>query len=241
MSVYNYKVTDYAHGQKITNYARPIVSGIKRKRIRIDDAERTPGMVAHSLNTSINRTKNIIYDLSKSNDWDWFITLTFDPKRFNSSDYDVVVSLLKKFIDKIRKRCSPDLVYMIVPELHKDQKKFHFHGLFAKVGSLDFTPSGKDEIFNIPDWRYGFSTASKIKDSVRASAYITKYITKECVQVTKYKRRYYTSRNIKRPVVECYNSPHQLEDIIATYNPDYIASSGMGGAHNQVTYMEIDD
>lgn len=101
-------------------------------------------------------------------------------------------------------------------------------------------PGMCSEVIEI-DWKYGFSTATKIKDTVRASAYITKYITKECVQHTKYKKRYYASRNIKRPEITYINSSSTLEQVIGTYAPDHIKSIEMGGALNRVTYMEIDD
>lgn len=249
MGAYNYKISEYAHGTKITNYSKPIYKDQnkkKEKRSRLTDAERTPEMIKHCTQTSLNRTKNMIYELSKSNDWEYFITFTFDPKKYDSTDYDIVTALLKKFIDRVRKTKAPDLVYMIVPEFHADGKKYHFHGLLANVGRLDMIPSGKldcdgNNIFNVSAWNYGFSTATKIKDTVKASAYITKYITKECVQHTKYKKRYYASRNIKRPDVTYLNAAATLEEVIAIYSPDTIKSLEMGGALNRVTYMEIDD
>lgn len=207
---------------------------------------RTQEEEEHSLRTSLNRTKNMIYDLAKSNDWEWFITLTFDPKKYDSSNYDKVTSLLKRFIDNVRHNQSRGLVYLIVPELHADGMKFHFHGFLSDTGFMKFIPSGKldsdgNDIFNIPAWKYGFSTASAIKDTVRASAYITKYITKEFIQHTKHKKRYYASRNIRRPEVSKLNISSTLEDIIDIYQPDHIRSLHMPHAYNIVTHMEVDD
>ena len=181
MGAYNYKVSEYAHGTKIINYSKPIYTDQKKKkRSQLSDAERTPEMARHSLQTSLNRTKNTIYELSKSNDWEYFITFTFDPKKYDSTDYDTVTALLKRFIDRTRKTQAQDLIYMIVPEFHSDGKKYHFHGLLANTEAIKMIPSGKldqdgNDIYNIPAWNYGFSTATKIKDTVRASAYITKY------------------------------------------------------------------
>ena len=247
LGAYNYKISEYAHGTKITNYSIPIYVDQKReKRSRLIEEERTPEMIKHCTQTSLNRTKNTIYELSKSNDWEFFITLTFDPKRYDSTDYSNVTKILTEFMHRMRKRKSKDLIYMIVPEFHADGKKYHFHGLLANIGDIKMIPSGlldKDanDIYNMPDWCYEFSTATKIKDTVKASAYITKYITKECVQHTKCKKRYYASNNIKRPDVTYLNTAVPLEEVIATYSPDTIKSLEMGGALNRVTYMEIDD
>lgn len=267
MASYNVKIKEYAHSTKITKYSSPIFYDRKKnsseKAALPDDdddmeedmleqkeekpkSEQTPEQAAHSLQVSLNRTKNAIYDLAKSNDWEWFVTFTFDPKMCNSTDYDVVVKMLKRFIDNMRKNYAPGLIYLIVPELHADGKKFHFHGLLANTGRIDFTKSGiRDDdgemIYNVFQWEYGFSTASKIKDTVRASAYITKYMTKECVQVTKNKRRYYASKNINRPVEQKLNMGLELADIIQTYNPDFMKSVSVPAAHQRVAYLEIDD
>lgn len=248
VGAYNYKVCEYAHGTKITNYSKPIYTDQKKRnhRSQLSEAERTPEMIKHSLQTSLNRTKNTIFDLSKSNEWEFFITLTFDPKKYDSTNYDTVTKILTEFMHRMRKKKSKDLIYMIVPEFHADGKKYHFHGLLANIGDIKMIPSGhldKDanDIYNMPAWIYGYSTATKIKDTVRASAYITKYITKECVQHTKHKKRYYASQNIKHPEITYINSPSTLEEVIATYSPDTIKSLEMGGALNRVTYMEIDD
>lgn len=264
MGVYNVRIKEYLHSTKITKYSNPIFYDKKKSSIEdaalLDDdmeedipeqeekitSEQTSEQAAHSLQVSLNRTKNVIYDLAKSNDWEWFITFTFDPNRYDSTDYDVVVKMLKRFIDNMRKNYAPNMVYLIVPELHADGRKFHFHGLLTNVQWMEFEPSGirdndGEMIYNVLRWKYGFSTASKIKNTVRASAYITKYITKDCVQHTKNKRRYFASRNIKRPVEQKLNIDLGLLDIIQTYKPDFMKSTVVPAAHQRVTYLEIDD
>ena len=43
-----------------------------------------------------NRAKNKIYRIARSNNWDWFITLTFDRTKTDASDYDTVINKLQK-------------------------------------------------------------------------------------------------------------------------------------------------
>lgn len=264
MDSYNLKVVEYVNSTKLVKYSRPVRTGFKKAvpddgildGDALPDAEspaalhagkRTDAEAAarHSLNVSLNRTKNAIYDLAKSNDWEWFVTFTFDPKKHDNTDYDVVTKLFKRFIDRVRKSAAPSLVYLVVPELHADGKKWHLHGLFSHMGEMRFFDSGHkgdygETVYNLRDWKYGFSTATQIKDPVRASAYITKYITKEVVRHTRNKRRYLASRNIKRPQVEKLNTEHSAIDIMRTYQPDYIKSTSVPAAGRKVTYMEVD-
>lgn len=257
---YNVKIKEYAHMTKIIRYREPVYVKAKKDQdkeavedVRAADNERsqeytdlprTEEEERHCISTSLNRTKNMIYDLAQSNEWDWFLTLTFNPAVYESDRYDMVVRYFKRFIDNIRKHFCPDLVYLFVPELHKDGVKYHLHGVINHADGLVFTDSGiKDDdgepIYNLPVWKYGFSTASKIKDSARASSYITKYMTKETVQVTKGKHRYFASRNIKKPMVTKLMSSVQNEDIIRVYEPDNIKT--VRTPVNSVSFFDVDD
>ena len=71
----------------------------------------------------------MVYNYSLANDWDWFVTLTFDPQKVDRYNYSDCAKKLKNFIDVTRRKC-PGLKYLFVPELHKDGA-FHFHGLIA--------------------------------------------------------------------------------------------------------------
>lgn len=50
MGAYNFKITEYAHGTKISHYARPIVTEHPReKREKTSESERTPEQIKHSV------------------------------------------------------------------------------------------------------------------------------------------------------------------------------------------------
>lgn len=104
----------------------------------------------------------------------------------------------------MKKKC-PEMRYLVVPEQHKSGR-WHFHGLFAKVDALEFTDSGRVDnfgriIYNVDNYRLGFSTATQITDVDKASSYMCKYITKNLCDVTKGKKRYWASRNLDEPMV----------------------------------------
>lgn len=75
--------------------------------------------------------------------WDYFITLTIDPKKLDNTDFNLVSEKLNIWTNNLKKRYAPDLKYILVPELHKDKTKWHFHGLFADIGQMPLAFSGK--------------------------------------------------------------------------------------------------
>lgn len=214
--VYNTRIKTFENTKQVTIYSKTFTreeeeSKIqKNKNLRKDykNKDRTEQEERNCQNVSIKQTKNRIYDIARANTWEWFITLTFDRKKKDSSEYDEVVRALHIYLANLQQRQCPDLKYLIVPELHADGEHYHFHGLLANCDNLNFVFSGKYDrkkhlpIYNIQNWRIGWTTATRVQDTHRVSSYITKYITKDCVKILKNKKRYYTSHNIDKPVVD---------------------------------------
>lgn len=163
---------------------------------------------AHSSDESLRRTKSMIYSHGRANVWEWFVTYTFDPKKIDSTDYDVVYSYLSKHLKNIRERKCPNMKYLVVPEYHSDGSKFHFHALMSNIDELDLVDSGKKIkgkiSYNIRNFKAGFSTAVKIGngESARTSNYLSKYITKTLINHTKNRQRYLVSKNLDKPITD---------------------------------------
>lgn len=70
---------------------------------------------------------------------------------------------------------------------------------------MTFTDSGKRYngkiVYNLDDWKLGFSTATKVTDTYKVSNYITKYITKDLCAITPGKQRYFVSKSIPKPKI----------------------------------------
>ena len=171
-----------------------------------------------SLRSSMGRTTNKVYYRARSNEWEWFFTLTFNPELVDSLDYEECVNKLSKWLNNIRRSC-PDVKYLVVPEQHKSGR-WHFHGLFSHCNNLGFVDSGKrtkdgDVIYNVGKYRLGFSTATRIKSLKRVTQYIGKYITKDLCAVTKGKKRYWASRNLAQAEIEKkYYPPGDLAALL---------------------------
>lgn len=149
------------------------------------------------------RAKAVVYDLCRSNRFFWFVTLTFD-NSIDSYDYRQCVEQLKRFTKWLGKLGAS---YIFVPEQHKSGR-YHFHGLLSSIpvkGRFQLrqaynSKTGKriEGVWNIANYKFGFSTCSVIKYSDRVSSYICKYLTKD-LQVPKGEKRYWCSKGLHRP------------------------------------------
>lgn len=257
---YNVKTIEYVDSIQIRTYKRPVTvkNKIRVKKPKQTNSARTHAQVQHSIQSSVNRTVNQIYAIARANKWDYFITLTIDPKKLDNTDFNLISEKLNIWTNNLKKRYAPDLKYIIVPELHKDKTKWHFHGLFADIGQMPLAFSGKTcigkfvydyakkpyatKIFNLPLWKYGFSTATKINDSSKASSYITKYITKDISFILQNQHRYLASQNTDRPIEKVYNVDYdELAKIYSKYLSDvsYITDVRVPLANQEILYMEF--
>lgn len=258
MDIYNVRLYNYVDDRKqVRIYSRPIVSGVNseertKKRLetlrrnQVDSSARTLEQIEKSRENSMNRTKNKIYEIARSNQWEYFITFTFNPQKVNSKNYDYVVQIIHDWLKKIKKEYAPDLYYMLVPELHADKKKWHFHGLLGNVGNIQFTDSGHksggDIIYNMPQFLYGFSTATKVKDSNKVSGYITKYITKDLCAMTENRKRYWISTNVNRPDPVGYHmKPDEIACLLEDISEDvmHMKTVEFPQADQKIKYIEM--
>ena len=173
---------------------------------------------------SISRAKRKIYDIAALNEFTYFVTLTLDGSKIDRYSGEEVARKLKTFLsNKVRRN---GWSYIVVPEYHKDGKGIHLHGLVS--GCLRLTdsrrrvPDGR-VIYNIDDWKYGFSTCIELTGDREAVArYIGKYVTKDTQKILG--NFYYAGGNIERkPESEYLNL--EYEEIEA---PDhYVADLGV--------------
>lgn len=187
---YNVSVKSYPDGMKQYMYSERI----KEKGYKVEEREKTGQEVERGERQNMTRAVQKVYDLARSNVFDWFITMTFDPAKVDRYDYDACADAIKGFTKKL---CNNGNQWIIVPEQHKDGA-YHFHGLVS--GDLDLTYHA-DGVYNLNNYGYGFTTATKIRDRARVSTYIAKYLTK-LITVPKGRKRYWASRSLQRPIEE---------------------------------------
>lgn len=147
------------------------------------------------LDNSFSRTRRLFSDYGLCNEFDLFVTITFDQKQYNSMDYDAVRSVLCKWFNNYRNRECKDFQYMLIPERHKSGA-WHFHGLvtvpYGLCTPLEIPKRVGKNVLQVPNTRhylswpafskkFGHFSASFIRDYAKAVRYITKYISKDFV------------------------------------------------------------
>lgn len=154
---------------------------------------------------------NIINLAFNFNSWEYFITLTFDFRGVGEYTHEKAIDMLKKWINN-QKHQNINMTYLLVPEFHKESGHIHFHGLIANVPKWTFIEARNPktnrlikvnglQIYNLTNYKLGFTTISKIQDQEKVSNYISKYATKDLITL-KNKKRYWYSRNLEKPKVE---------------------------------------
>lgn len=177
------------------------------------------------------------YAACNSDVFDLFVTMTLDKECIDRYDIDQIYPKLKTFLSNRVQRDG--LAYVIVPEYHKDGA-IHFHGLINS-SAVKLKDSGKkywkrntpcygQRIYNVTDWKFGFTTAVKLcGDYMSVCKYITKYVLKQADGGMVGGRYYYHGGELKSPHYEYINftsepdgEVYEVEDagLTVIYVPD---------------------
>lgn len=207
---------------------------------------------------SINRSIQTVYKYAQANSWQFFITLTFKrDAKVDVYNYADCVKKITKWLNNQRCKC-PDLKYLVVPEMHKDGA-FHFHGLIANCDGLTFSDSGRvaignkaykrtkenqhfPTIYNMDNWKYGYSTATTVVSSCKSASYICKYITKDLIQGIGKRRRFYPSNNLDLPEEsEHFFDMDSLDALVESFGDalDYSKTQDIPEAHQRIRYFTV--
>ena len=169
----------------------------------------------------IKRARDRCFDIARLNQFNYFITVTFKGSEYEFENPIVIMKMINKYLaNKVQRQ---GLQYLLIPERHK-KNGIHCHAL---VNDIDIVDSGtvlvegynkpikletalkrhsiiRQTVYNIPSWKYGWSTAIKIDGSNAFSYYVTKYITKGNKKI--FGKYFWSSRNlIREPEIVYHN------------------------------------
>lgn len=195
-----------------------------------DEKEKQPDIV--NICRSMARAKARIFDIAFCNDWSYFLTITWDDSVIDSRNVREVMKKLSAWLNDRSKRDG--LIYMIIPEYHKSGR-IHMHGLIndalavvdsgtrtvkgfdkpvklSTIRAMGLSKDVQDIVYNVPAWKYGFSTAVKIHGDPGALAtYVTKYMTKATTKV--FGKYYWSSADLVREPEISYGSVPWFDSI----------------------------
>ncbi len=177
-----------------------------------------------NLERSLKRAKEKIFDMAYINDFKYFVTVTFDTQKVDSSNAVEVMKKLRVWLMHQKQRYGME--YILVPEYHKKNNAIHCHLLITEYPlnllehakkhlkggeiayNLDGTPqlmytSKGQPIYNMRSWKYGFSTCIPVykavnQSNIKLAHYITKYMTKDVHKI--FGKFYWSSKGLKRDV-----------------------------------------
>lgn len=229
-------------GRDLPDFILSDIDDITVESLSFSDEPTQKKYVRDISNECVIRARKKIYDYTRSNIWEYFVTLTFDRSVVDSSDYSLCLKKVSNWLHNIRCRDAPDLKYLFVPEYHSDCKHFHFHGLIANVGDIKFVNSGHKHngrvIYNLSGWSWGFSTASVVGDSKKVSNYIAKYINKDLCVVSSGRQRYICSQNLNLPTEKFYNlSDYDIFKLVNSVDKVFYVKTVSG--YVSVQYLEV--
>lgn len=174
---------------------------------------------------------------------DTFATFTYKPDdELDKSSYEDCYKKLGVWLsNRVQRR---GLMYVIVPERHKSGD-IHFHGIMnSSALSLDraYSPKGRPlsangkPLFNLQDWKLGFSTAQIIggaeSDREAVAKYVFKYMGKQTGQKIGGRYCLIGGQNIVRPHYEYGDS---VEEFISGATAKYDREVKVG---DQLEYRE---
>ena len=197
------------------------------------------------------RSRSMVLQYALCNQWDYFLTITVDPKKFDRWDLDRIYRYLSQWFRDYRKKHSKLLKYLLVPERHKDGA-WHFHGFISGVSPAhisNFVPGiHPDKLIKAGYFNFGqlasvvgYVSLAALRDPVAAAFYVTKYITKEHAHDDFYQHLYYVSRGLRRAraVADCYIPNMVLDNCLERENA--FCSSGWARTSNVFFPYNVDD
>lgn len=199
------------------------------------------------LEESISRSRTKIYEIARCNEWDYFITLTVNSKKYDRTDLDKFHKDLTQWFRNYAKKHGIKISFLLVPELHSDGKSWHMHGLIKgiplhllkqfKIGDtmgkvLAEKVKNGDIVYNWIDYmnKFGFCDLEPIRSKDGVSKYITKYINKDLASSVKELNAhlYYCSRGLNRALTVKKGTMKKETlsfDIVPDFENDYCSIS----------------
>lgn len=202
---------------------------------------------------SLSRSKSRIHELALCNPWEYFITLTISPEKFDRNNLPAYQKQLSKWLNNYNTRKGYQVRYLLIPEPHKNGA-WHMHGLLMGLPlqaltlftMADNIPSNIKRMLSqkrmIYNWgayasTFGWVTVEQIIDHDRCASYMTKYITKQLQDssVALNHHVYYASKGLARATL--IHRGDMKENFEPDFENDYVRIKHFTNAEDALPYF----
>ena len=174
------KIYQYGNEYKILYFPKHVNEYSDRTFIGSSDREYENQLIGNRFASSISRTRNAVLGLGMCNEWQYFITATLNPKKYDRFDLPAWRKDFSQWIRDQRKATGHDFKYLLIPERHPTSGAWHMHGLITGVPwdyLQPFIPHVHPEKLWMNGYRFhqkmqdkfGFNSFGKIRNQAAAS------------------------------------------------------------------------
>lgn len=189
------------------------------KQERVGENHKAENVVnEQKLENNISRARRCAIDIALSNEFEYFTTFEF--RGDNHDRYDVVECQKKisKFFNNFKTRYASNFIYLQVPEYHPKTGAVHMHGMIGgmpdgelrRPDTIKWRDKVTGELLDIENnrgvlrWdRYqkslGFFDCSEIRSHSNVAYYLSKYMSKDLIELPKGVKTFIASSGLKRP------------------------------------------
>lgn len=121
------------------------------------------------------RSLDLFLNYGQNNEWQYFITMTFDPRKVHSDKQEDIKRAWKQFRERLQYR-FPDIKIMAVIEYHADDCKMHFHGVIGNAELSSVLRRAVNQQLYIKD-KYGKVVKNENGEPVMNKYYLNELVT----------------------------------------------------------------
>lgn len=179
-----------------------LCKSVRRKGFEIIDKKRITGINSTKLENNISRTKSKVFEYAYCNEFDYFVTLTINPAKYDRFNLSAYYKDFSQWLQNYKKKYKTSIKYLFIPEMHQDGA-WHLHGFMSGIIPEQLVINEHGYL----DWelyknKFGWISLDKIRNQEACSKYITKYVNKDLEDSIKdlNAHMYYPSKGLKRAV-----------------------------------------
>ena len=223
-------VQDIAIIKKFRNdkYKLTLHKYLRQKGFEVDsDKQKIKNVNDEKLDCNIARARAKIFEYAICNDWDWFVNLTLDARKYDRFNLKGYIKDLTQWLRDYNKKHDLKIKYLFIPEQHQDGA-WHIHGLLMGLPERflsKFIPGKHPQklidvgYLNWLDYykKFGYVSVGRVGNHEAVSKYLTKYVSKDMAN---------NNRELKAHLYYCSNGLKKAEEIergvmYTDMTPDY--------------------